>query len=54
MTLDYIPERSILLCEHKDLATISSLWECKMHFRLQSLHNGMFAQMDLPCRQPHT
>lgn len=56
MTLDYIPEKSILLCEHnnKDFASISNLWACKMHFPLQSSHNGMFAQMGLPCRQQHT
>lgn len=56
MTLDYIPEMSILLCEnkHKDFASIRDLWAYKMHFPLWPLHNSMFPQMGLTCRQQHT
>lgn len=56
MTLDYIHERNMLLREHKhkDFASISNLWGCKMHFPLWPLHNGMFAQIGLTCRQQHT
>jgi len=44
-TIDYIHEKSMLLSEenHKDFASISNLWGCKVCLPFWPLHNGMFA-----------